>query len=177
MMWILYIGLLFLGVAIGFVLGTHIVSRGLQPDLNRRERNMASDRKLILHLIRRDIANVLVRKDPARFFQIYQKAYEAQNAVSDYSEEKRLEMLKKTTDEYPYYSDFDIIGRREYVIDLPQLFGVPNMENLENHFLKLVQFQSLMGSLDPHWFYEPAIRDDDMAYAMEYQREIEDKRR
>ena len=176
MLWIIGTAFLILGLVCGYLLGFKIFRDNLLTTNFKLERISKSDRALIMRLLRRDIANYLMREDPDRFLELYKGAYQCSKSVGDLSEEKRVAMLKEITDEFPYYEDFDVIARRDYVIEIPRVFGHPSHQELENHFLTLVRYQELLTTLLPPWKNAHPISEEDFDVAEEYVMEEKDRR-
>jgi len=172
MLWVVGALALVAVLVLGLVLGYKTSMHSLQTGIFRLKRNSVTDRSLLLALVRRDIANVLIRQDPDRFLTVYQKAYEFTKTVGQLSQAAQAQMLKTITDEFPYFSDFDLLSRRDYILEAPLLFGSPSSEEIENHFQKLVQFQAIMKSLDPEWKYQTPISDKDIEIAARYVEEL-----
>lgn len=173
MMWVVGGALLVLGLVSGFVFGHKVSVHNLTPAVFRLERASAIDRQLILSLLRRPIANCLIRRDPDRFLRVYKEEFAFTNAVSSLPAEKRSFMLKELTDEFPYFQDFDILAVRDYVLTADALTGY-TADELENHFKKLVRFQALTATFDTHWNSDFPISAGDVEFAEKYVSQIKD---
>lgn len=146
------------------------------PQATRIGMNMASDRELMLATFRRELANYLVRRDPDRYVDLYRRAMQAEAAMGKADPEEREAYLTVITKRYPFYTDFDFIGTRPYVLYADAL-GRHADEELEEHYLNLVKFQALMRVADPDWkFYAAATSEKELEHLIGYVRKLKDTR-
>jgi hypothetical protein len=111
---------------------------------------VAANCEMILATYRREIANYLMQRDPDRFLNLYRRARAAESAVEAGSEEDREARFAFITNRYPFYSDFDLVGALEHVPYAEALSGY-RLEDIEEHYLRLVKYHALRRALDPDW--------------------------
>jgi hypothetical protein len=138
--------------------------------------NTAPDRELILTILRREIANYLVRLDPDRFLRLYCKAFSAEQKVDGADADERQAELTLIAKRYPYYSDFDLVATRDHVLYADAL-SMYSIEEIEEHYLALIKFQAIMRASDPSWrFRSPATSQQSVDHCEQYVKRIKDTR-
>ncbi len=159
----------------GLIVGAKSHALSVRDSLRVHLRNQAGDRAFLLRILRRELANWLVRRNPFRFLKTYHKAHDA--AVELLAKDARVQraQLLVLCERHPMYTDFDFIGVREYVLYADAL-GISDYETVEQHFLDLLTFQTLQQALDENWRYWAAESADDLDHLEKYVRRVKDTR-
>jgi hypothetical protein len=168
--------LYFIGLCGAFFLGRRFSKNvNLAPIVSEGNLNRASDRELILATFRRELANYMVWHDPNRFTSLYEKACAMELSIQTADKEMRKAQLTVITKKYPFYRDFDFVGTREHVLYADSL-NSRVLEDVEDHYLKLVSFQALQRSLDDDWKFRTntATGKDDLDHLVKYTKKIAD---
>jgi hypothetical protein len=162
---------------LGFFVGMFVRGRAPQnmpaPLLGRFNLNLAQDRDFALRTLRRELANYMVRRDPDRYLELYRRARGADMAISHITKASNEDRLEAITKKYPFYADFDFIGTREHVVYADGL-SMYSLEDIEAHYLAMVEFQALQHVLDENWQRFPATSDEDLKHLEEYVRKVKD---
>jgi hypothetical protein len=69
-------------VVVGLIAGFLFCVRVLRPSLQELSRNSAQDRDFVLRVLRRELANWMLRRDPDRYLLIYKEAHDTAVAIS-----------------------------------------------------------------------------------------------
>jgi len=177
----LLIGIVIVGVVLFFVFGFG-AKAGVSvakdaPNFASRDVRTAQvhDRNNLLSAYRREIANVLVWRDPDRYLDFYRTLHTEVSTYKDWKidalQAKHDELAKK----YPQYADFDGFGTRLHVLYTDTHYGWS--EDLAARFADITRFQAL--AFTSYWKSEAtwlggATSDDDLAHLTEYVLSIKD---
>ena len=138
-----------ISLIVGCILGVKLIARTAQPVISERLSMQATDRANYLFTLRRELANILIGRNPRRYLQLYQELCTELKSLESWRIEEIKRRLLKLSSEYPFYNDFDIINTREYVLYTD---GVSSLtyEELEGRYRDIVTFiaLSLIGDLD-----------------------------
>jgi hypothetical protein len=146
------------------------------PDLSAVEdrRSAAQDRALLLHTLRRELANYMVRRDPDRFLRLYQKAHDEATEINEADKTAQVAKLTVICDKYPYYTDLDLIMVREHVL-YEDAVSWRSIEEIEAHYIDLVNFHALQRALNEDWeTIATATSDSDLEHLEKYAQKIKD---
>ena len=118
--WLLLLGGAVLLGGGGFIVGVYFAARRLaaaqQTIVFRYEKDRATDRHMILSLLRRELANWMLRQSPDRYVATYKDAQlEAERilAQSTVEQEAKYDEIARR---HPVYGDFDLIGTSEHIL-------------------------------------------------------------
>jgi len=137
-------------------------------------RASASDRSNLLHAYLRELSNYLVQLDPERFYVVYHRALDEQEKLFAADKKMREAQLHILTERYPMYDSFDFIGTRPYVIygDTLERYDA---DDIEEHFLNLVKFQSLQRAGFEEWrLLMPMLNKHELDHLAGYVRQMKD---
>jgi len=137
-----------LAVFIAFVVGWNIRDKATGPT-QRLRRTQAIDRANYLQALRREIANILIYRDPPRYLGLYRRLHEEVSSLSSWRPEEVRRRHAELCEKYPNYTDFDAFGTREYVL-YPDALSMDDDE-LEEHYRDLVVFTALCVIGDDDW--------------------------
>ena len=105
-----------LALVVGFFLGFKLIAKAAQPEIKEMQKNQAIDRASYLFTLRRELANILIWRDSQRYVKLYQDLCTELNSLKSWRLEEINKRLAELSKKYPYYNDFDIIGKKEYVL-------------------------------------------------------------
>jgi|KBSSwiStaDraftv2_1062776.scaffolds.fasta_scaffold199513_2 hypothetical protein len=177
----LLIGIVIIGVVLFFVFGfgakagVNVAKDG--PNFASRDVRTAQvhDCNNLLNAYRREIANVLVWRDPDRYLDFYRTLHTEVSTYKDWKidalQAKHDELAKK----YPQYADFDGFGTRLHVLYTDTHGGWS--DDLAARFADITRFQAL--AFASYWKSDAiwlggATSDDDLAHFTEYVPRIKD---
>ena len=145
--------LFFVGIAAlvgGFLLGMKLTAKAALPGIKEIQGAQAIDRANYLFILRRELANILIWRDPQRYLKLYQELSSELSSLESWRLEEVKKRLAKLCEKYPGYDDFDIIASKEYVLYAD---GVSwnSYENLEARYRDIATFVALSLVGDPSW--------------------------
>jgi hypothetical protein len=161
------------GIGGGMFLGFLGATLLMQPSIMERSRNVAGDRNFALSVLRRELANWMFRRDPDRYRRAYKEAHEASAAIGAANRAEQRRQLAKLAEQYPFYTDFDLVGTRDYVLYADAL-GRNSYEDIERHYTDIIRFQALQAALDENWPRTSATSDKELAHLDGYVRQFRD---
>lgn len=83
--------------------------------LSEVSNTQATDQANFLQTLRRELANILIWRDPQRYLRLYRKHHSEVASLGSLRPEEVRWQLAELCKEYPNFSDFDAISTREYV--------------------------------------------------------------
>ena len=134
---------------VGIWLGFKLYSKTVIPVLKEKEKTQAIDRANYLMVLRRELANILVWRDPQRYISLHKKLTLDSQSLKSFRSEEIKKRLAELTTKYPFYVDFDVIGLREYVLYMDGIWQ--SYDELESSYIDIVMFASLSFEGDPAW--------------------------
>ncbi|MGQ0445400.1 MAG: hypothetical protein ACT4O2_09815 [Beijerinckiaceae bacterium] len=162
----------------GYLVGVRTTVSLLHPAAQELSRNLAQDRDFVLRVLRRELANWMLRRDPDRYLPIYKEAHELAAAISAADHSDQQAQLAKLCKQYPFYADFDLVGSREHVLYADALSWY-SYDEVKRHFTDIIRFQTLQIALDENWRgFGPtsATSGDDLAHLEKYVKRLKDTR-
>jgi hypothetical protein len=136
-------------LTVGIWLGFKLYSKTIIPVLNDKDKTQAIDRANYLKVLRRELANILVWRDPQRYIALHKKLTLDSKNLESFRSEEIKKRLAELTAKYPFYVDFDVIGLREYVLYVDGIWR--GYDELESSYIDIVMFESLSIERDPAW--------------------------
>jgi hypothetical protein len=117
-------GALIAGLVGGYFLGWRVATISMQPGVQELLRDSAVDRAFVLSVLRRELANWMLRRDPDRYRGIYKNMHDAVAAIRAANRSDQEAQLATLTKEYPFYHDFDLLRLRIVCGRAEQIQGV-----------------------------------------------------
>ncbi len=118
--WALWIGggvaCLVAGLLVGAFVGFKSAKDGYQNLLTDRHMRHSADLQSYFGVLRREVANQLIIRDPRKYVDLYERILWELDALGKADTARRDAELKIIADTYPIVTDFDIIGTRDYVL-------------------------------------------------------------
>jgi hypothetical protein len=176
---IIGIGALIGGLAFGWRRGWRSGLKSANPIWQEALTTQAIDRANYLGTLRRELANILVWRDPQRYLQFYRKLHAEITSLVSWRHEEVDKRLTELRSRYQFYSDFDAMSTRDHVLYAE---GYPFMsyDDLEARYKDIVMFAALSSISDPSWkaaasrHFVHTTSDTDLAHLSEYVQKIED---
>ena len=120
--------------------------------INETGYDSATDRNGLLQTYRRELSNIMVRKNPERFYEIYNQAVRSKVDIKNASATVNDATLTSLCQKYRTYSDFDILNPLEFYLYEDALTDSSlSLEDIEQTYLDIVKFQELMKIKDDKW--------------------------
>jgi hypothetical protein len=145
--------LFFVGLAaliVGFLLGMKYTAKAALPGIKDIQGTQAIDRANYLFILRRELANILIWRDPQRYLRLYQELSSELSSLESWRLEEIKKRLAELCEKYPSYNDFDIIASKEYVL-YPDAVSWNSYEQLEAHYRDIATFVALSLIGDASW--------------------------
>ncbi len=161
--------------AVGVFLGMKIAGSAMKPGLQEMAHDIASDRKNYLEILRREIVNHLMQRDPVKFKKVYERVHNEIMKYKTFSKEGLANELGGLCESFPKYSDFDLLATRSHVL-YADAFASFDDEEVSEHFRTLVRFQALNARLKDSWSLWEPTSENDLEHLREYVRQIIDSR-
>lgn len=139
----------FLSLVIGLWLGVKLSSKVAIPVLKDRDRTQAIDRANYLRVLQRELANILIWRDPQRYISLFKKLTLDCKQLESWRSEEIKKRLAELSEKYPFYENFDVIELREYVLYADGIWQ--SYDELENAYIDIVMFEALSVEGDPTW--------------------------
>lgn len=161
----------------GFLLGLLFGAKSVMSDLSEVKRTQAIDRANYLQTLRRELANILIWRDPGRYLQLYKQLHTEVTSLASWQPEEVRKRLEELWERYPNFSDFDVLGTREYVLYAEGVSSV-NDDELEARYKDLVIFASLSTIAVKAWkdakYFVHTTSEQELAHLSKYVGRIED---
>ena len=137
-------------LVVGFFLGFKLIAKAAQPEIKEMQKNQAIDRASYLFTLRRELANILIWRDPHRYVKLYKELCSEFNSFKSWRLEEINKRLSELSKKYPFYADFDTIGKKEYVL-YPDAVSWNSYEELESNYRDLATFVALSLQSNASW--------------------------
>ena len=170
------IGGFFLGQRSAAKTAERVRARAIR-EIDRLGHTQAIDRANYLQTLRRELANILIWRDPDRYLQLYKQLHTEVTSLASWRPEEVQKRLAELREKYPLYSDFDGVRTREYLLYAD---GVSSKDDdqLEARYKDLVIFAALSVIADEDWksakSFVDTTSEEDIAYLSKYVERVED---
>jgi hypothetical protein len=173
-----FVGLI--ALVVGFFLGVKFISKAAQPEIKEMEKTRAIDRGNYLFTLRRELANILIWRDPLRYVKLYQELCSECKSFKSWRLEEINKSLSELSKKYEFYNDFDIIESKEYVLYSDNWH---NYEELEARYRDITTFVALSLIASKSWIdaqyqidfpFTSEYVPDKLEHLLEYVDRIED---
>lgn len=135
---------------VGFTLGSKSIVGTVVAAFGRVSRTHAIDRANFLETLRRELANILIWRNPQRYLELYKELHAEVTSFKSWKPEAIRQQLAELSAKYPNYVDFDAVGTREYVLYADGISTMDNME-IETRYRDIVRFEALSTIGDKNW--------------------------
>lgn len=133
------------GAVAGAVVGFNVADSMGKEKYKDAMRYMAGIRSSLFFVLRRELANWMIRRDPDRYVDVYK---DLKDQVPDWmaaTGAARSERMAALREKYPSHEELDHVGTREYVL----YEGIDStFDEVEEHYRALVEFHALVVSFD-----------------------------
>ena len=157
------VGSLVLGAFLGFVLGAVAGQSVSKEEMRDVKRHKLEDQKLYLGVLRRELANLLIQRDPDRFLAFYEETFYQLTDMGEKPKSLIDAEEKLIIEKYPMIADWDHINTHDYVLYDNGQFHTEN--ELYAVYRDLVTYQTILS-------YRPATQADPLKWqpALTHQR-------
>jgi hypothetical protein len=119
---------------------------------------LAQEKANYFGALRRELANILIWRNPQRYVEIYREIHAEITSYSSWKPEIISQRLADLTLKYPTSMDFDAIGTREYVLhtwgetlSFAKGDDLPYETEIEEHYKNIIRYMSLVVIANPSW--------------------------
>lgn len=140
--------------------------------LYRLESLQAKDQSHYLDVLRRELANHLIRHDSERFLRLYRERHFELNKYEDRPKVALTAELLTLSEKFPFLQDFDIVGVRPHVL-YEDAFSWQSLDDILEHYWAICRLKKLYSLLHEHWRYVDVTSTEDLAHCEEYVRRLE----
>lgn len=133
----------------------------------------AHDRNNLLNTWRREIANILVWRDPDRYLNLYRTLHTETSAYKSWKSAALQAKFDELCKKHPNYEDFDAFRTRLHVL-YPDARSWQSDEELEAKFSDITRFQAILCTKDHKWRLFAAVSESDIQHLSEYVLKIRD---
>lgn len=180
MIWFWVVCAAIAGLIIGALIGLLGLAKFLQPDLIARDKQWkltnAADLTSYLDVLRRELANWMLRHDPDRYLRLYKRVKEEVAEIRAANAAVQKARLVLLSEKYPSYAEFDVIGVRDYVLydDTLSMF---RFDEIETAYKDIINFQALKFAVDEAWRWKtPPTNDSELEHLENYSKRLKDTR-
>lgn len=167
---------------IGFLLGYALVRVATRKQIALLTKHMnrdfassnAADRSAYLGVLRREIANELIKRGPRKYLDNYLYLLDEKRKIAGLTAKEALIRSLAISQDYKLYKDFDIVEARDYVLYSDKL-DWRNDDELIRAYNNIITFSLLQEKIDSQWEGKvPGIDETELEYLMEYLSRIRD---
>jgi len=125
---------------------------GVRATKNSTEHYSALDNYNLLQAYRREYSNIMIRNNPKRFLEIYEKSKDSKMEIKNLNDTEKTSILTSLCDKYFGYSDFDILKSMEFYLyeDVLTESSI-SFKDIEETYLDIVKFEELKKLTDYNW--------------------------
>ena len=132
----------------------------------------AHDRNNLLNTWRREIANLLVWRNPDHYIEFYRSLHTEVSSFKDWKRDVLEAKYDEIAKRYPQYADFDPFATRLHVL-YPDARRHSD-EELECVFADITRFQAILCTTKSDWKWFEATSDSDLHHLIKYAASIKD---
>lgn len=164
-----------IALGVGAAAAWKLAENSRKSEIYRIEHIQAKDHSRYLDVLRRELANHLLRHDSSRFLRSYRERHVE---LSNYKDRQKVALkaeLLTLCEKYPYLEDFDIVAVRPHVL-YDDALSWRAYDDVLDHYWAICRLKKLNSLLNQHWEYIDVTSDEDLAHCEEYVRKLEDAR-
>jgi hypothetical protein len=157
----------------GVAVGWWTAAKAFKLEIYGIEHRVADDQANYLMILRRELANYVIRREPVRFINAYKKNHEDLKQYEKFSKAALIGEYTALCKRFKYFRDLDIVETRSHVLYEDAFEGM-SVDDVLAHYWTICKFQRLKILLDAHWASFGVTSDQDLAHCEEYVTAITD---
>jgi hypothetical protein len=169
------IATLIIGYLYGIFVGARNARNSLQPVIRQQDNSSAVDRDHFFGVLRRELANWMLRTDPDRYLQTYRQAHQTATEIRAATRVDQMTTHAELCEKYPHYGDFDLIGTRDHIL-YEDAFENLSYAEVESRYLDIIRFHALKAVISDEWAYFKTTTSEDLTRIEEYSQRFKDRR-
>jgi hypothetical protein len=168
-----------IGIVVALVAGVAAGRRTLAKThkwtINQLEHRVANDHNQYFMVLRRELANYVIRREPGKFLESYRKNHDELKRYKTFSRVALTGEYIALCERFKYLRDLDIVQSeiQSYVL-YEDAFGWKSIDDVLAHYWTICRFQRLKTLLDEHWAGFDVTSNEDLAHCEEYVTAIND---
>jgi hypothetical protein len=168
-----------ISLALGVFIGFRFIAGSLRPELSSSAQSQAIDRANYLQTLRRELANILIWRDPGGYLELYKTLHTETKSFASWRPDAIKARLAELYSKYPNYSDFDLIATREFVLYPRDNASSLETSDIQDRYKDIIQFETLSLIGVEGWkaagnFVVHITDDKELAYLHEYVLKVRD---
>lgn len=173
MEWMIPLGLALMCFVIGYGRGRKSALSGVNQSMSRHFAGRAEDRAAFLYVASRELANLMIWKDPDRYLSLYKALLAETDAFKSWKDDALQAKYDEISKRYPQYSDFDVLGVRPYVL-YPSAAGSFSYDDLAGFYSDIVRFVAILKASNEHWKNVGGLTAQELQHLEKYVRRLKD---
>lgn len=134
----------------------------------------ASDRSAYLGVLRRELGNEIMNRDPDRYLKNYYHLLDEKAKFEKLANEEIITRIQTISQDFRYFTDFDVIGTRDYVL-YSNAFDTEDIDSLIRTYNNIVSYALLQTKIDEFWKYKVSeISEEELEHLKEYVSKVRD---
>lgn len=134
----------------GYLFGFKVHAAAVAPKLREISRTQAIDQARYLQTLRREIANILIWRNPERYLELYERLHAEVTSFKSWSAKAVTGQFAALCEKYPEFGDFDVVSVRDYVLYADSTCFTDDQE-LEERYRDIVRFAALALIANKSW--------------------------
>jgi hypothetical protein len=157
----------------GVAVGWWTAAKAFKLEIHGIESRVADDQANYLMILRRELANYVIRSEPVKFLNAYKKNHEDLKQYEKFSKAALIGEYTALCKRFKYFRDLDIVETRSHVL-YEDAFAWMSVDDVLAHYWTICKFQRLKMLLDEHWAGFDVTSNEDLAHCEEYVAAIND---
>jgi hypothetical protein len=160
-------------LGVGVAAGWWFATKAFKSESYELGNRVADDQNNYLMILRRELANYVIRKEPEKFLDAYKKNHAELSRYATLSEAALKGEYVDICTRFKYFRDLDIVEARSHVL-YEDALGWMSVEEVLAHYWTICRFQRLKKLLDKHWAKFDVTSDKDLEHCERYVTAIKD---
>lgn len=159
----------------GVAVGWWSAAKAFKLNIYQLDHRVADDHNNYLMILRRELANYIIRKEPEKFLNAYKRNHDELKRYKTLSRVALTGEYIALCERFKYLRDLDIVGSgsQSHVL-YDDAFSWSSVDDVLAHYWTICRFQRLKTLLDEHWAGFDVTSTEDLAHCEEYVTAIND---
>ena len=159
----------------GVAVGWWTAAKAFKLEIYGIEHRVADDQANYLMILRRELANYVIRSEPVKFLNAYKKNHDELKQYKMFSRVALMGEYIALCERFKYLRDLDIVQSeiQSYVL-YEESLGWKSVDDVLAHYWTICRFQRLKTLLDEHWESFDVTSNEDLAHCEKYVAAIND---
>ena len=135
-------GIVALTFVLAFYLGYRLTISLARDELKKINDTLTQDQLRYLGVLRRELANQMMMRDPDRYLQLYAKLHDEMSSLDQATKTELRGRFAQLTRKYKFFSDFDLLGTRDYIL-YREAGNWEQFEDFAERYADICSFQAI----------------------------------